>query len=93
MGQIVVVGLEIAKSVFQVHGVDRDGGVVVRRRLRRSRVPPFFATVEPCRIGIEACAGGHYWARELSARARCQADRAELREALRQTPEERCGRR
>ena len=67
MGQVVVVGLDIAKSVFQVHGVDRDGGVVVRRRLRRSRVLPFFATVEPCRIGIEACATGHYWARELRA--------------------------
>jgi transposase len=67
MGRVVVVGLDIVKSVFQVHGVDRDGGVVVRRRLRRSRVLPFFATVEPCRIGIEACATGHYWARELSA--------------------------
>jgi transposase len=54
-----------AKSVFQVHGVDAEGEVVVRRRLRRSRVLPFFATVEPCRIGIEACASGHYWAREL----------------------------
>jgi transposase len=53
MGQVVVVGLDIAKSVFQVHGVDADGEVVVRRRLRRSRVLPFFATVEPCRIGIE----------------------------------------
>jgi transposase len=67
MPQVVVVGLDIAKSVFQVHGVDRDGGVVVRRHLRRSRVLPFFATVEPCRIGIEACATGHYWARELRA--------------------------
>lgn len=67
MGQVVVVGLDIAMSVFQVHGVDRDGAVVVRRRLRRSRVLPFFATVEPCRIGIEACATGHYWARELGA--------------------------
>jgi transposase len=67
MGQVAVVGLDIAKSVFQVHGVDRDGGVVVRRRLRRSRVLPFFAMVEPCRIGIEACATGHYWARELGA--------------------------
>ena len=67
MGQVVVVGLDIAKSVFQVHGVDRDGEVVVRRRLRRSRVLPFFATVEPCRIGIEACGSGHYWARELGA--------------------------
>ena len=67
MGQVVVVGLDIAKSVFQVHGIDRDGGVVVRRRLRRARVLAFFATVEPCRIGIEACATGHYWARELRA--------------------------
>ena len=92
-GQVVVVGLDIAKSVFQVHGVDRDGAVVVRRRLRRSRVLPFFATVEPCRIGIEACATGHYWARAGRTRAQCPADGAELREALRQTPEERCGRR
>jgi hypothetical protein len=53
MGQVVVVGLDIAKSVFQVHGVDHDGAVVVRRGWRRSRVLPFFATVEPCRIGIE----------------------------------------
>ncbi len=67
MEQIAVVGLDIAKSVFQVHGVDGDGEVVVRRRLRRSRVLPFFATVEPCRIGVEACATGHYWARELRA--------------------------
>jgi transposase len=67
MGQVVVVWSDIAKSVFQVHGVDRDGAVVVRRRLRRSRVLPFFATVEPCRIGIEVCATGHYWARELGA--------------------------
>ena len=58
---------DIAKSVFQVHGVDRDGEVVVRRRLRPSRVLPFFATLEPCRIGIEACGSGHYWARELHA--------------------------
>ena len=65
MGRVAVVGLDIAKSVFQVHGVDADGEVVVRQRLRRSRVLPFFATVEPCRIGIEACATGHYWAREL----------------------------
>jgi transposase len=54
----VVVGLDIAKSVFQVHGVESAGAVVVRRRLRLSRVLPFLATVEPCRIGIEACATG-----------------------------------
>ena len=67
MGQVVVVGLDIAKSVFQVHGVDSRRGGGVRRRLRRSRVLAFFATVEGCRIGIEACASGHYWARELRA--------------------------
>jgi transposase len=50
-----------------VQGIDRDGEVVVRRRLRRSRVLPSFATVEPCRIGIEVCAGGHHWERELRA--------------------------
>jgi transposase len=67
MDQIAVVGLDIAKSVFQVHGVDGDGEVVVRRRLRRSRVLPFFTALEPCVIGIEACATSHHWARELSA--------------------------
>ena len=67
MEQITVIGLDIAKSVFQVHGVDADGEVVVRRRLRRSQVLVLFAKIAPCRIGIEACATGHYWARELSA--------------------------
>lgn len=67
MEQIKMVGLDIAKSVFQVHGVDGDGEVVVRRRLKRPRVLPFFASLEPCRIGIEACATAHFWARELGA--------------------------
>ena len=67
MEQIRVIGLDIAKSVFQVHGVDGEGEVVVRRRLKRSRVVPFFASIEPCRVGIEACATSHFWARELGA--------------------------
>ena len=67
MKQIKMVGLDIAKSVFQVHGVDADGEVVVRRRLKRSRVVPFFTSIAPCRIGIEACATSHFWARELGA--------------------------
>ena len=58
MRQVVVVGLDMAKFAFQVHGVDRDDAVVVRRRLRRSLVLPFFARIEPCRIGIEAYATG-----------------------------------
>jgi len=67
MEQIRIVGLDIAKSVFQVHGVDGEGEVAVRRRLKRSRVLPYFASLEPCRIGIEACATAHFWARELGA--------------------------
>ena len=65
MGQVVRIGLDIAKSVFQIHGVDADGQVVLRRRLTRARMLPFFAGLEPCLVGIEACATAHFWAREL----------------------------
>ena len=65
MGQVVRIGLDIAKSVFQLHGVDADGEVILRRRLTRARMLPFFAGLEPCQIGIEACATAHFWAREL----------------------------
>jgi transposase len=67
MGEVVTVGLDIAKSVFQVHGVDSAGEVAVRRQLRRPQVLVFFAKLPPCLIGIEACATAHYWARELAA--------------------------
>lgn len=67
MVEIVTVGLDIAKSVFQVHGVDAGGGVVIRRQLRRAQVLSFFANLPECLIGIEACATAHYWARELGA--------------------------
>lgn len=59
-------GLDIAKRVFQVHGVDEDGAAKVRKTLRRAQVLQFFAQLEPCVVGIEACGGAHYWARELS---------------------------
>lgn len=62
----ITIGLDIAKSVFQVHGVDAREGCVLRKRLRRSQVVGFFASLEPSLIGIEACAGAHHWARELS---------------------------
>jgi transposase len=65
MGQVVTIGLDIAKSVFQVHGIDAEGGVVLRRQLRRAYVLPFFAKQPPCLIGVEACATAHHWAREL----------------------------
>jgi transposase len=65
MGQVTTVGLDIAKSVFQVHGVDAAGGTVLKRQLTRARVVPFFEKLGRCLIGIEACATSHYWAREL----------------------------
>ena len=66
MGEITTIGLDLAKSVFQVHAVGADGKVVLRRQLRRNQVPGFFAGLAPCLIGMEACAGAHYWARELA---------------------------
>ena len=65
---VATIGLDIAKSVFQVHGVDSAGHVVVRQRLTRRRVLAFFEKLAPCLIGIESCSSSHYWARELIAR-------------------------
>ena len=66
MGEVVTVGLDIAKSVFQVHGVDAEGQVVVQRRLTRAKLVPFFEKQPPCRVGIEACATAHHWGRRLT---------------------------
>ena len=66
MGHAVTIGLDIAKSVFQVHGIDAAGGVVIRRQIRRAHLLRFFAKLPECLIGIEACASAHYWGRELS---------------------------
>jgi transposase len=65
--QVTTIGLDIAKNVFQVHGVDARGRVVLRKRLARGRVLAFFANLPRCLVGLEACGGAHYWARELSA--------------------------
>src|ERR1700709_1161107 len=67
MQTITTIGLDIAKSVFQVHGVDAAGQVVIRRQLKRRYVLAFFQKLPPCLIGIEACATSHYWSRELQA--------------------------
>lgn len=67
MERIITIGLDIAKQVFQVHGVDGVGAVVVRRKLRRDDVVGFFKALPPCLIGVEACATGHHWARVLMA--------------------------
>lgn len=65
MKEVSTIGLDLAKNVFQVHGVDGVGGVVIRRALRRSQVLVWFAKLPRCLVGMEACATAHYWAREL----------------------------
>jgi transposase len=67
VGQIIRIGMDTSKSVFQLHGVDEAEQPVLRRKVRRRDVTAFFARLAPTRIGLEACGGSHYWARELSA--------------------------
>ena len=91
MQTVSTIGLDIAKSVFQVHGVDANGLVVVRRQLKRRYVLAFFEKLAPCLVGIEACASSHYWSRQLQALGHNVA--AGVREALRKATEKRYGRR
>lgn len=67
MSQIHIVGLDLAKHVFQVHGICADGLVIVKRQLRRSQVLTFFSKLSPCLVGMEACGGAHFWAREIAS--------------------------
>ena len=67
MTQMTTIGLDLAKSVFQVHGIDERGKVRVRKQLRRKEVLGFFSQLAPCLVGLEACGSAHYWARELEA--------------------------
>jgi transposase len=64
--QASAIGLDIAKNVFQVHGVDAAGKTVITRQLRRGRVIGYFEQLPPCLVGMEACATAHHWARELT---------------------------
>src|SRR5215475_3497709 len=66
MTTITTIGLDLAKKVFQVHGVDAEGKVVVARKLRRKEVLAFFAKLPPCLVGMEACGSAHYWGREIA---------------------------
>jgi transposase len=66
MGEVSTIGLDIAKAVFQVHGVDSAGAVVIRKRISRVKMLEFFADLAPCLIGIEACPSAHHWGRELA---------------------------
>lgn len=63
--EITTVGIDLAKNVFQVHGVDRHGKTVLRKQLKRGQVMPFFANLQPCLIGLEACGSAHFWANKL----------------------------
>ena len=91
--QITTIGLDIAKNVFQVHGIDAAEKVVVRKQLRRGQILGFFEALPRCLVGMEACATSHYWARELTKlghqvrsppRQRRITDAGEGREGLRQ---------
>ena len=67
MGEVSTIGLDIAKSTFQIHGVDSDGAVVIRKRVSRAKVLEFFAAPPSCLVGIEACPSAHHWSRRLQA--------------------------
>ena len=67
MSEVITIGVDLAKNVFQVHGVDAAGTVIFRRRLRRGQMLPFFTKQPPCLVGMEACATSHHWAREIEA--------------------------
>jgi len=64
--QVTTIGLDLAKHWFQVHGTDANGQIAVCRKLRRSEVLDFFQSLQPCVVGMEACATAHHWARELT---------------------------
>lgn len=66
MNTIKVIGLDVAKSVFQVHGVDGEGNTVLKKRLPRAQMAEFFAQQEPCVVAMEACGSAHYWARQVT---------------------------
>ena len=105
--QAVTIGLDIAKSVFQVHGVGAGGEVVLRRQLKRRYVLAFFQKLPPCLVGIEACASSHHWSRELQALGhtvrlmppayvkpyvkRHRNNAIDARRSVRQSPDPRCG--
>jgi transposase len=66
MNEVITIGVDLAKNVFQIHGVDAEGAVIIRRQLRRRQVLPFFKKQPSCLVGIEACATSHHWGREIS---------------------------
>jgi transposase len=67
MGEVNTIGVDIAKLVFQIHGVNAAGGVMMRKRITRAKLLKFFAALSPCLVGIEACPTAHHWSRQLQA--------------------------
>jgi transposase len=91
MQMITTIGLDIAKSVFQVRGVDAGGQAVIRRQLKRRYVLAFFRKESPCLVGVEACSSSHHWSRELQALGHTVRLIPPAYVSLRQAAEERCG--
>jgi transposase len=87
--RITTIGLDIAKNVFQLHGVDEKGQLLLRKRLRRSQVKELFAKLQPCVIGIESTRGAHYWARILKGFGHSSSDYTSVRQAVFTISEER----
>jgi transposase len=71
MAEITAIGLDLAKNVFQIHGIGMAGQKLIRRQLRRAEVLKFFASLPPCLVGMEACATAHHWAREITKLGHC----------------------
>lgn len=91
--KITTIGLDLAKIVFQIHGVDECGKVAARKQLKRGEISKYFANLEPCLIGMEACGSAHYWARKLEGYGHTVKLMAPpVREALCQNEQERHGR-
>ena len=65
--QVTTLGIDLAKNVFQVHGIDEHGKVILKKQLKRAQMAPYFINLPPCLIGIKACASAHHWARKLQA--------------------------
>ena len=83
--KITTIGIDLAKNVFQVHGVDERGKTVLKKQLKREQMAPFFANLVPCLIGMEACGSAHFWAQQAAkTRAHRQADGTAVREAVRE---------
>ena len=92
MGEVTTIGLDLAKHVFQVHGVDAEGGTVLRKQLRRAQVLAFFSRLPPCLVGLEACDGALLGAGVARAWAGGATDAGAIREGVHQAQQARCRR-